>query len=88
MLPASKYDFVLCHYPIASWENMNRGVIHLHGHVHLPPSQRLHAGKSMDVGMDGNNLHPINVRDIISIMNKQPVSKTTLLTDHHEEVTR
>lgn len=88
MISASKYDFVLCHYPIASWENMNRGAIHLHGHVHLPASQRLHAGKSMDVGMDGNNLHPINVRDIMSIMNKQPVSKTTLPADHHEEVTR
>jgi calcineurin-like phosphoesterase family protein len=32
--------FELFHYPIASWENLNRGVIHLHGHVHLPTNLR------------------------------------------------
>lgn len=85
MVADSRFKFVLSHYPIASWEDMNRGVIHLHGHVHLTPQHRLHEGKSMDVGCDGNGLKPINARDIISIMNRQPIAKTTLLKDHHEE---
>jgi calcineurin-like phosphoesterase family protein len=37
--------FELFHYPITSWENLNRGVIHLHGHVHLPTDLRFGKGK-------------------------------------------
>ena len=85
MIAASKFELVLCHFPIASWENMNKGVIHLHGHVHLRRQHRLHDGKSMDVGVDGNDLHPHNLRDILSIMSKQPIAKLTLPKDHHEE---
>jgi len=80
-----KQRFILCHYPIASWHDMNQGVTHLHGHVHLPPHQRLNEGKAMDVGMDGNNLFPINIEDILQIMNLQPVKKLTLPKDHHEK---
>ncbi len=36
--------------------DMNQGVIHLHGHVHLPPHLRVADGKAMDVGVDGNGL--------------------------------
>ena len=79
------YDFVLMHYPIASWHNMNDGVIHLHGHVHLPPDKKLSQGKAMDVGMDGNRMQPYSINEIINIMNKQPIAKLTLPEDHHEE---
>jgi len=79
------FDFVLMHYPIASWHNMNDGVIHLHGHVHLPPDKKLSKGKAMDVGVDGNGMQPYSVNEIISIMNKQPVAKLSLPQDHHEE---
>jgi calcineurin-like phosphoesterase family protein len=79
------FDFVLMHYPIASWHNMNDGVIHLHGHVHLPPDKKLSKGKAMDVGVDGNGMQPYSINEIISIMNKQPISKLSLPQDHHEE---
>lgn len=79
-----KKTFVLCHYPIASWHDMNRGVIHLHGHVHLGPDQKLHAGKTMDVGMDGNGLNPYSLQEIAKTMRDRPVRCLVLPTDHHE----
>ena len=37
-----KFIFVCMHYPIASWHDMNKGVIHLHGHclLYTSPSPR------------------------------------------------
>jgi len=79
-----KYTIVCMHYPIASWDGMNDGVIHLHGHVHLMPDARLHKGKAMDVGCEGSNLEPIKLETILSIMKDQPISKLVLPYDHHE----
>jgi calcineurin-like phosphoesterase family protein len=79
------HTFELSHYPIASWKNMNDGVIHLCGHVHLPPDKRLFAGKAMDVGMDGNNMNPISMEEVLLIMKNQPIKKLDLPSDHHEE---
>jgi len=80
-----RFAFVCMHYPIASWNNMNNGVIHLHGHVHLPNHLRVANGKAMDVGVDGNNLEPIDLDSVLRIMNKQPIAKLTLPKDHHEK---
>lgn len=80
-----KFSLICMHYPIASWNGMNDGVIHLHGHVHLPPNLRVNQGKAMDVGVDGNNLYPISLEEIISIMKNQPVKKLELPKDHHEK---
>ena len=78
-------NFVLMHFPIASWNNMARGAIHLHGHVHFNPSMRLQEGKMMDVGCEGNNLYPIDMSEILSIMKNRPV-KSLFSKDHHEIV--
>ena len=51
-------SFVLCHYPLQSWNGLNKGVIHLHGHVHLSPNKKFGNGKRMDVGVDGNGMDP------------------------------
>jgi calcineurin-like phosphoesterase family protein len=77
-------DFVLMHYPIQSWNQMNHGSIHLHGHVHLPPHQRLGKGKMMDVGVEGNDLKPISLLEVMQIMAKQPIA-SNLPFDHHIE---
>jgi len=80
-----KFIFVCMHYPIASWHDMNQGVIHLHGHVHLPANLRIAEGKAMDVGVDGNGLEPISLNEVLSLMDKQPIKKLALPKDHHEK---
>ena len=77
--------FVLMHFPIASWNNMARGAIHLHGHVHFGPSMRLQEGKMMDVGCEGNGLYPIDMSEVLSIMRDRPI-KSLFTKDHHEIV--
>jgi calcineurin-like phosphoesterase family protein len=77
--------FALMHFPIASWDNMARGAIHLHGHVHFPADKRIGSGKMMDVGCDGNGLYPIEMREVLSIMRNQPI-KSMFEFDHHEIV--
>lgn len=79
-----KKSIVMCHYPIASWHDMNRGVIQLHGHVHLGPEDKLHRGKAMDIGMDGNLMEPYSLQEIGQIMRDRPVSCLVLPNDHHE----
>ena len=77
--------FALMHFPIASWDNMARGAIHLHGHVHFEPNNRIGKGKMMDVGVDGNGLYPIEMREVLRLMDVQPI-KSMFEFDHHEIV--
>lgn len=83
ILWSDEKSFVLMHYPIASWNNMARGAIHLHGHVHFEADKRIGKGKMMDVGVDGNGLHPINMFRVLSLMEEQPI-KSMFEFDHHE----
>lgn len=59
---------VLFHYPIADWDGMYHGSIHLHGHIHSTGEynrQNLAAGRRIwDVGVDANNYEPISLEDI------------------------
>ena len=75
-------DFVLCHYPLQSWNGLNKGVIHLHGHVHLSPNRKFGNGKRLDVGMDGNGMDPYSISEIIKIMDKIPIG-SDMSGDHH-----
>ena len=81
----NEQEFILMHFPIASWNNLARNSIHLHGHVHLPKSKRIGSGKMMDVGVDGNDMKPIEMREVLQLMDIQPV-KSMLKFDHHEKV--
>lgn len=80
----SRAKFVLMHFPIASWNKMKDGVIHLHGHVHLPKNLRVSNGKAIDVGVDGNDFKPISMEEVLRIMSKQPIANLSLSKDHHE----
>lgn len=84
-LKVESTNLVISHYPIASWQNMNDGWIHLHGHVHLPEQHKLGRGKSLDVGVDGNNLKPYSFDEIRTIMETQPTKHLRLPQDHHED---
>ena len=78
--------FVLTHRPLSTWEGIENGVIHLHGHCHLPPHKRFGIGKRMDIGIDGHpEFRPYNLRDeIIPIMDIIPISvRINEIIDHH-----
>lgn len=79
--------FVLSHYPMASWNGLRKGWMHLFGHCHLLPSQKLREGKSMDVGFDGHiEFRPYHITEVISILKDQPISGITIPKeiDHHQ----
>lgn len=77
--------FVLCHYPIASWNGLNKGVMHIHGHCHLSKHNKLGKGKRIDVGMDGHSeFRPYNLKEVLAILNKQPIL-SDMSIDHHIE---
>lgn len=75
-------NFVLCHYPLQSWHGLNKGVIHLHGHVHLSAQNKWGNGKRLDVGMDGNNMYPYKITEIVHMMDKREIG-SDLSNDHH-----
>jgi calcineurin-like phosphoesterase family protein len=77
------HKFVCCHFPLASWDQMGKGMPHLHGHLHSPPHLKIHAGKAMDVGADGNNLMPYSLKEITKILEPRPIRGIVLKEDHH-----
>ena len=85
-LEMGDYKFQLMHYPISSWDGLNKGVMHLHGHCHLPTNKRFGVGKRMDVGMDGHpEFRPYNLlTEIIPLLrNRENLSE--MPGDHHVE---
>ncbi len=76
----------LMHYPIASWNGLNKGRIHLHGHCHLPNHKKFGNGRRMDVGMDGNpEFAPYDLRKVINDMRKRPIGSELGVDDHHTD---
>lgn len=74
-LKNKKIRLVLCHFPIASWHDMSKGVLHLHGHIHTPTEHKIGPGKMMDVGVDGSDGYkPYELREIMQLLAPQPVA--------------
>lgn len=82
------YSFVLMHFPICSWHNMNKERMHLFGHVHLPEDKKVMPGRSMDVGMDGNDLKPYELSEVIKLLKDREVETNFLPSDHHKKEVR
>ena len=58
-------DIILCHYPIESWNGMEYGSIHLHGHLHDIPT-KLDLPNRYNVGCDNWNYEPVSLREILN----------------------
>lgn len=72
---------ILFHYPIASWNGMSSGSLHLFGHCHSTRESRyFNGGRSIDVGLDGNNLMPYLLDDVIDDLLTKPIKKE----GHHD----
>lgn len=85
-LELGQFKFRLMHYPISSWDGLNKGVMHLHGHCHLPTHMRFGKGQRMDVGMDGHpEFRPYNVMDEIVPLLRHREKLSEMPADHHLE---
>lgn len=63
---SSTGNFVLCHYPIISWNGMYKGVNMLHGHQHLKGLNRFTQNGRMDVGICGNpEFRPYHIEEVL-----------------------
>lgn len=84
-LEIGQFKFRLMHYPISSWDGLGKGVMHLHGHCHLPTHLRFAKGQRMDVGMDGHpEFRPYNMMDeVIPLLRHRPKISEVGEYDHH-----
>jgi calcineurin-like phosphoesterase family protein len=69
--------------PIASWNHLSKGWMHLHGHVHFTPDIKVGPGRMLDIGMDGNNYMPYSLNEVVSILKDRPI-RSMFEFDHHQ----
>lgn len=75
-----KQQFFLSHYSHQVWNQSHHGTIHLFGHSH---GSLKGIGRSMDVGVDTNNLFPYHLDEILYLMKDVKWQQV----DHHNENT-
>lgn len=56
---------VMFHYPIAEWNQMHRGAVHFHGHLHGGKSG-LEEYRARDMGMDATGVIALSMEDAIA----------------------
>jgi calcineurin-like phosphoesterase family protein len=79
-LTVGEFNFCLFHCKISSWPNIRKGWFQLHGHHHWHSDLRFGNGRQMDVGVDGNNLAPYKLTDVIDLLKDRRFSDEN---DHH-----
>lgn len=65
---------VMFHYPIAEWDQMHRGSVHLHGHLHGGISG-MEKYRCRDMGMDATGVIAISMEDAIASAIKGEVKR-------------
>ncbi len=98
-LKANGRLFILSHYAFRVWDSSHKGSIMLYGHSHgtldalrpeftsptwIGDQYFIKNFRTMDVGVDTNQLYPYDINEIIDIMDKKEV---LLGVDHHSEKT-
>jgi calcineurin-like phosphoesterase family protein len=63
-ISVNKTKVVMFHYPIAEWDQMHRGSVHLYGHLHGGVSG-MEKYRCMDVGMDTNWCRPYKLDAVV-----------------------
>jgi calcineurin-like phosphoesterase family protein len=72
--------FVLCHYPIISWNGQHHGTRMIHGHQHLKGDSRVTQTDRMDVGICGNPFfRPYHIEEVIKHLNENIVNNEVVL---------
>lgn len=71
-----KNFFVMCHYPMMSWNRSFRGAYHLHGHTHgnlkFDPKWR-----RLDVGVDVQaDYAPVSLQSVVNKLSKINIDQT------------
>jgi calcineurin-like phosphoesterase family protein len=61
--------FVLCHYPLLSWNRKHHGALHLFGHTH---GQLEGSPGSCDIGVDSWDFTPVSVAEIVERIGQRP----------------
>ena len=77
-LEIDKQLFVLSHYPMEQWLEMDRkNGIMLHGHCHhtIDNCETNTIYKRMDVGIDWKEFRPYSIEEVLGIMNKRKLKQ-------------
>lgn len=64
-LVVDKTLVIMFHFPISEWDQMHRGAVHFHGHVHGGPTS-LEGSRALDVGMDATGRVVVPMDEMIA----------------------
>jgi len=65
--------FILCHYPLLTWNKARHGSIHVHGHCHSTINDLNKNLRRFDVGVDCYNYTPVSIDQIIEEADKKEI---------------
>jgi len=69
-----KYQLILCHYPLLTWNKKHFGTIHLHGHSHgnlMKEFPEYYNGNVIDISCNLWNYEPIEFKEILKLIEEK-----------------